>query len=110
MMSRRWCNGGMYIAEVEGMATACSLEVVLVPRAAWSAEPDDGWGGRSGGLILETKPSACCSSHLMNWDPGTYILVSERPSFNSVTILFLCFKQNQTNRLISVSMKVPDMT
>ena len=95
-------------AEVEGTSTACSLGAVLVAGATCSVELDEGRGGGSGGLILETKPSACHTRHSMNLGSCCISLVSVRPSFNSVPTIFLCFKQNQAVKLISVSMKVPD--
>ena len=71
------------------MSTACSLRVVLAAGATCPAEPSGGRGSGSRGLILETKPSACHTRCSMNLGSCCIILVSVRPSFNSVPTLFL---------------------
>ena len=61
------------------------------------------------GLVEVISPSVCWTRCSMILGSLCIFLAKIKPSFNKVLMLFLCFKQNQTIRVISVSIKVLDM-
>ena len=78
-------------------------------ETALSTEVVGGLGGGVGGTRLATSSSVHCSKRSMILGSFCIFLANGRAIFNKVIILFLCFKQNQTISVISVSIKAPEM-
>ena len=102
------CNDGEGIpVEVEGMSIVRSSVLGLETEAAHPVDVEGGLGGGSGGVMMVISPSAKCSMILGSF---CIFLVKVKPSFNKVLMLYLCFKQNQTAKVTSFSIKAPDTT
>ena len=88
----------------------CSSVFGLETEAVHLVDDEGGFGGGSGGVVVVISPSVCWTRHSMILGSFCIFLAKVKPSFNKILMLLLCFKQNQTVRVISVSIKAPDMT
>ena len=96
--------------DVVGTSIVCSSVFGLETGAGHLVDDEGGLGGGSGGVVEGISPSVCWTRHSVILGSFCIFLAKVKPSFNKVLMLFLCFKQNQTKRVISVIIKVPDMT
>ena len=96
--------------EVEEVTMVSSFVLSLETIAGWSVAVTGGLGGGSDGMRFVTNSPAHWIKCSMVLGSFCIFLANGRPILNKVLMLFLCFKQNQTVSVISVSIKAPEMT